>query len=146
MNKYLIYSDFAVNAELLLGSYLNEEEGKDVIESAIIEERSIIPRIRQLYVCTLIGRKQPKEIVNILTHEGESSILELKKKAMRMIFFLDTGGVNFLNKCVPKAIVFLSLFRKEKARTPTSEIERALRKRSEYISSKEAGRLRIEVK
>jgi len=142
---YRVYMNYVKSpADLLLGAFSTKADRKDALAECLTFDPLFGAKVRMLYETTLANRISPKEFVNILYHEDGLSILELKKKSIRLTFFKDTE-VNIAEIRARQAIVFLSYFKKEKWKTPIGEIDRARKLRDIYLTSKREDNLTLEV-
>ena len=139
-----MYTRYITNSSLLIGELRENQSSISMLEQILFEDKTFTAKVEQLYANTLINRPMPKEIVNILTHEDKLSILELKKKAIRFLFFIDDNGINIMNHLANRAIVFLSFFKKKTAKTPKLELSKAIQQRVLYMTSKANNKLRVE--
>ena len=143
--KYRIYERYVTSSSLLIGTFCEKSNVPDVLEESISICQNLSAKIAYLYQSTLENYPLPKFIVNILTHEDKLSILELKKNNIRITFFIDYNGMHFLDKNIPRLIVFLSCFKKEKKEAPKNEIMKAQKIRDIYLQAKADKTLEIEV-
>lgn len=139
---YKVYVGFCEDPSLWLGAFSVVEDEEDVI-AACLEGGSIsAARLAMLYKSTLSARPLSKEIVNILSHEGEKSIKELKKGSSRLTFFIDQD-LPFRDIQISRVIVCLSLFAKKTQKTPPEEIDKAQGLRELFLKAKREGNLKI---
>jgi hypothetical protein len=133
-----VYS-YLCQADLWIGAFVESNDVKNAIaESGMVGDA----RLEALKLSTLSDRPFPKEIVNILTHEDDLSIKELKKNKRRLTFFIDKN-LTWRNLSIPRVIVCLSYFVKKAQRTDAAEIKRARQQRDAYLYAKKNNTLQI---
>ena len=112
----------------------NVEAITDVLNSEQGSRNQVLTRISALCVSTVRGHPLPKEICNSLN----DGLREIKPGKMRIVFFTDeVANIKINNKIYRQAIVFTSHFRKTTSRTPSNEIIKALKLKSQYYTDKE---------
>lgn len=139
---YKVYVALCEDPSLWIGAFSVGEGEEDVIAASLEADSNFAARLTMLYESTHSARPLSKEIVNILSHEDKDSIKELKKGSLRLTFFIDRD-LSFREIQIPKAIVCLSYFVKERQRAPREEIERAKTLRELFLKAKKEGNLKI---
>lgn len=141
---YKVYTTFCKckDGSLWIGAFSVDEGEDDVIAKCLKADSNFAARLTALYESTLSARPLSKEIINILSHEGEKSIKELKRGALRLTFFIDQN-LPFRDIQIQKAIVCLSRFVKKTQKTPPEEIDKAQGLRELFLEAKKEGNLKI---
>ncbi len=147
---YRIYTQFlekSVKQEVpvILGAVGDEKNGNDALVDCLQNDKNFLARIQTLYVSVYDSHPLPLEIVRQLSQEQSLSIKELKKKTVRLAFFIDE---NFFlhDKEKKKAIVLLLYFKKQDDRKYTQRnIKKAQRIRDNFLKLKAENQLHIEV-
>lgn len=141
---YRVYTQLMKTDKLLLGAVFDERKKTDALEECLRLDHVFIARVQQLYDSVMNARPLPEQIVRALSHEGDISIMELKKRKpkIRLAFYVDES---FFWKNSEKAIVFLLYFPKHDNNATERAKIKAQNIRDDFLKLKEQEELRVEV-
>ena len=129
---------------VIIGSVADNIENSDALKECIKLDKNFSARVQMLYNSTRDGRPLLKSVVRQISREGDISILELKKEAIRLSFFIDRD-FDFRGILMKKAIVFLSYFPKHDNKATGREVKKAQKIRDSFLIDKKNDLLKIEV-